>query len=65
MFRTWQCPSSGSHELRLTEVTSFVSVLAFSVCAVSVWRHILTLGGCVCVCVPVAPVKADEEFLNF
>jgi hypothetical protein len=33
--------------LLLTEVTGFVSVLAFSVCAVSVWLHILTLGVCV------------------
>jgi hypothetical protein len=44
--------------LRLTEVTSFGSVLAFAACAVSVWLHILTLGVCVCVCVPIAPVKA-------
>jgi hypothetical protein len=34
--------------LLLTEVTSFVSVLALSVCAVSIWLHILTLGVCVC-----------------
>jgi hypothetical protein len=27
MFRTSQGPSSGSHELRLTEVTSFCSVM--------------------------------------
>jgi hypothetical protein len=32
--------------LLLTEVTGFVSVLAFSVCAVSIWLHILTLGVC-------------------
>jgi hypothetical protein len=46
MFRTSQGPSSGSRELCLTEVTGFVSVLAFSVCAVSVWLHIMTLGVC-------------------
>jgi hypothetical protein len=40
MFRTSQGPSSGSHNLFLTEVTGFV-------CAVSVWLHILTLGVCV------------------
>jgi formate-dependent nitrite reductase membrane component NrfD len=33
--------------LRLTEVTSFGSVLAFVACAVTVWLHILTLGVCV------------------
>jgi hypothetical protein len=48
MFRTSQGPSSGSHELRLTEVTSIVSVLAVALCMVSVWLHILTLGVCVC-----------------
>jgi hypothetical protein len=46
MFRTSWGPLSGSHKLLLTEVTSFVSVLAFSVCAVSIWLHILTLGVC-------------------
>jgi hypothetical protein len=46
MFRTSQGPSSGSHELRLTEVTRFGSVLAFAACAVSVWLHILALGVC-------------------
>jgi hypothetical protein len=42
MFRTWQDPSSGSHELRLTEVTSIGSVLAGAACVVSAWLHILT-----------------------
>jgi hypothetical protein len=37
MFRTSWGPSSGSRELRLTEVTSFGSVLAISVCAVNIW----------------------------
>jgi hypothetical protein len=41
MFRTSQGPSSGSHNLFLTEVAGFL-------CAVSVWLHILTLGVCVC-----------------
>jgi uncharacterized membrane protein (GlpM family) len=52
MFRTSQGPSSGSHELRSTEVTGIGSVLAVAACMVSVWLHILTLS------VSLAPVKA-------
>jgi hypothetical protein len=33
--------------ISIKKVTGFVSVFAFSVCAVSVWLHILTLGVCV------------------
>jgi hypothetical protein len=43
MFRTSQCPSSGSHELLSTEVTSVGSLLAVAACMVSVWLHILTV----------------------
>jgi hypothetical protein len=42
MFRTFQGPSSGSRELRWTEVTSIGSVLGVVACMVSVWLCILT-----------------------
>jgi hypothetical protein len=46
MFQTSYGPSSGSHELLVTDVVSFGSVLAFAACADNVWLHILTLGVC-------------------
>jgi hypothetical protein len=43
MFRNAQGPSSVSHVLCSTEVTSVGSVLAVAACMVSVWLHILTV----------------------
>jgi hypothetical protein len=48
MFRTSQGPSSGSHELCLTEVTDIGSVLPVVSRMASVWLRILTLVVCVC-----------------
>jgi hypothetical protein len=60
MFSTWQGPSSESHELRWTEVTSIGSVLAVAACMVSVWLHTLTID----VCVPIAPAKLYNTALT-